>query len=275
MSGKTYGERAEETFAFRVVMDHMRAATFLIGDGAVPSNKDQGYFTRRLIRRAVRFGHQLGIIQNFADSVSRAVIAAYAHAYPELKINQEKIVADFVKEEQKFRATLDKGLKVFEKQMEEIRSDVSKMSGQWLFDFYQNFGFPFELIIEELKTRGIKLSEDQISKMSGDFSSVFEEHKNLSRAGAEQKFKGGLGDHSDISVRYHTATHLLHATLKKVLGDHVQQKGSNITPERMRFDFSHNEKMTPEQIAEVENLINAAGTRDYPVSFEEMSVVQA
>ena len=275
LSGKKYGERSEETYAFRVVMDHMRAATFLICDGAIPSNKDQGYFTRRVIRRAVRMGHKLGIAQNFADSVSRAVIAAYAHAYPELKTNEEKIVADFVKEENKFRATLEKGLKVFEKQMEEIQSDVSRMTGQWLFDFYQNFGFPFELIIEELKTRGIKLTEDQISKMSGDFSSVFEEHKNLSRAGAEQKFKGGLGDHSDISVRYHTATHLLHATLKKVLGDHVQQKGSNITPERMRFDFSHTEKMTPEQIAEVERLINAAVVRDYPVSFEEMTVAAA
>lgn len=275
LSGKKYGERSEETYAFRVVMDHMRAATFLIGDGAVPSNKDQGYFTRRLIRRAVRFGHKLGITENFAEKVSRAVVSAYDTAYPDLKEKEEFIVANFVKEEQKFRATLDKGLKVFEKQLEEIDADVSRMTGQWLFDFYQNFGFPFELIIEELKGRGLKLTDDQISKMSGDFSSVFEEHKNLSRAGAEQKFKGGLGDHSDISVRYHTATHLLHATLKKVLGDHVEQKGSNITPERMRFDFSHPEKMTPEQIQQVEDLINAAVAHDYPVSWEEMSVEQA
>ena len=275
LSGKTYGARDEETFAFRVVMDHMRAATFLIGDGAIPSNKDQGYFTRRLIRRAVRFGHKLGITENFADSVSRAVIAAYEVAYPELKAKEEQIVADFVKEEQKFRATLDKGLKVFEKQLEEIASDMEKMSGQWLFDFYQNFGFPFELIIEELKGRGLKLPEEQIAKMFANFSEVFEAHKNLSRAGAEQKFKGGLGDTSDISVRYHTATHLLHATLKKVLGDHVQQKGSNITTERMRFDFSHPEKMTPEQIKQTEDLINAAIARDYPVSFTEMSVDEA
>ncbi len=275
LSGKTYGERAAETYAFRVVMDHMRAATFLICDGAIPSNKDQGYFTRRLIRRAVRMGHKLGIENNFSEAVSRAVISAYVAAYPELKIKEEQIVSDFVKEENKFRATLEKGLKVFEKQIDEINSDLNKMTGQWLFDFYQNFGFPFELIIEELKSRNFKLSDDQISKMSGDFSSVFEEHKNLSRVGAENKFKGGLGDHSDISVRYHTATHLLHATLKKVLGEHVEQKGSNITPERMRFDFSHNEKMTSEQIAEVEQLINAAIARDYPVSFEEMTVDEA
>jgi alanyl-tRNA synthetase len=275
LSGKKYGELAEETYAFRVVMDHMRAATFLIADGAVPSNKDQGYFTRRLIRRAIRFGHTLGIIQNFSDHVSRAVIAAYADAYPQLHALEEKIVADFVKEEQKFRVTLEKGLKVFEKQMEEIGADLQKMSGQWLFDFYQNFGFPFELIIEELKTRGLKIDEAQSTKMFADFSEVFEAHKNLSRAGAEQKFKGGLGDTSDTSVRYHTATHLLHATLKKVLGEHVEQKGSNITPERMRFDFSHGEKMTPEQVAETESIINAAIARDYPVSFEEMSIEQA
>lgn len=275
LSGKTYGAHSEETYAFRVVMDHMRAATFLICDGAIPSNKDQGYFTRRLIRRAVRMGHKLGIENNFSEPVSRAVISAYSEAYPQLKTKEDQIVADFVKEENKFRATLEKGLKVFEKQMEEINSDITQMTGQWLFDFYQNFGFPFELIIEELKTRGIKISEDQISKMSGDFSAVFEAHKNLSRAGAEQKFKGGLGDTSDISVRYHTATHLLHATLKKVLGNHVEQKGSNITPERMRFDFSHGEKMTPEQITQVEDLINAAVNRDYPVSWEEMSIEQA
>ncbi len=272
LSGKTYGAVPSETYAFRVVMDHMRAATFLVCDGAVPSNKDQGYFTRRLIRRAVRFGHKLGIIENFAETVSRAVIAAYASAYPALRLHEEKIVADFVKEEQKFRATLEKGLKVFEKQLQEIATDISRMTGQWLFDFYQNFGFPFELIIEELKTRDILISDEAFKKMFADFSVVFEAHKNLSRLGAEQKFKGGLGDQSEISVRYHTATHLLHATLKKVLGPHVEQKGSNITPERMRFDFSHTEKMTPEQITETENLINAAIARDYPVTFEEMSV---
>ncbi|OGH62013.1 MAG: hypothetical protein A2848_01555, partial [Candidatus Magasanikbacteria bacterium RIFCSPHIGHO2_01_FULL_50_8] len=275
LCGKKYGAAVENTYAFRVVIDHMRAATFLIADGALPSNKDQGYFTRRLIRRAVRMGHKLGITQNFADAVSRAVITAYADAYPDLKSREELIVAEFVKEENKFRVTLDKGLKVFEKQLEEISADVSKMSGQWLFDFYQNFGFPFELIIEELQMKGATITEEQIGKMSTDFSVVFEAHKNLSRAGAAQKFKGGLGDTSDISVRYHTATHLLHATLKKVLGEHVQQKGSNITPERMRFDFSHNEKMTPEQITETENIINAAIQKDYQVSCEEMSVEQA
>ncbi len=295
LSGTEYGARTEETYAFRVVMDHMRAATFLISDGAVPSNKDQGYFTRRLIRRAIRFGHKLGITNNFSDSVSRAVISAYAEAYPELKAQEEFIVANFVKEENKFRITLELGLNKFTNGM--IVQDIDNIDvniipvvsgykykylkgapiidGKFAFDLYQNFGFPLELTIEEIKARRKDISDIEIQKIIGDYSLFFENHKNLSRAGAEQKFKGGLGDTSDISVRYHTATHLLHATLKKVLGDHVEQKGSNITTERMRFDFSHPEKMTQEQIKTTEDLINAAIMRDYAVTWEEMPMEQA
>ncbi len=266
-SGKKYGENTHETYAFRVIMDHLRAAVFLIADGAIPSNKDQGYFTRRLMRRSVRFAQTLGIVENFCATVGTAVVQEYKVAYPYLVEKQEMILAEMKKEEEKFRKTLATGLKIFAEQVEG-RSSGALVTANEAFDLYQSYGFPFEVTEELAKERGLVVDTE-------GFRIKLKAHQDLSRAGSEQKFKGGLADHSDMSIKYHTATHLLHIALRKVLGDHVGQKGSNITPERLRFDFSHPDKMTPEQLKQVEDLVNGAIAHDYPVSWQEMPVAEA
>lgn len=267
ISGKKYGENPEETYAFRVILDHMRAASFLISDQAVPSNKDQGYFTRRLIRRAIRFASKLGIDQKFASAIAQAVINTYQEAYPALKQDQEKILSEMSKEEDKFSLTLQKGVKKFE----EIASKLergSKINGVDAFDLYQTYGFPLEVTLDMAEEKEIEVDLES-------FEQEKQKHQAISRQGAEKKFKGGLADQGEMSVKYHTATHLLHAILLKVLGPHATQKGSNITPDRLRFDFAHGEKLTPEQKKEVEDLLNSAIEKDYPVSFEMMSVEEA
>lgn len=263
MSGKTYGEQESETKAFRVIMDHARAATFLIGDGAVPSNKDQGYFTRRLIRRMVRFAHKLGINDSIAERLTQAVINTYKGVYTNLEASRDMIVGEMQKEEKKFKNTLEKGLREFEK----LKSGKI-VTGEQAFLLFASYGFPLEMTQELAAEQGMAVDVDAFTKEMNN-------HKNLSRSGAEQKFAGGLADHSEESTKLHTATHLLHASLRKVLGDHVYQKGSNITAERLRFDFSHPNKMTPEQIKQVEDLVNEAIKRDLPVSYEEMDVEEA
>ncbi len=265
VSGKKYEESAEITYAFRVILDHLRAATFLVADGVVPSNKDQGYFTRRLIRRSIRYARNLDVTTAFATNIAESIIGMYSDAYPDLVVKKEKILAEIEKEEAKFSATLQKGVK----ELEKILKNKKTVTGKDAFDLYQNFGFPKELTIEIAK----QISGSEIN--SEEYNEEFKKHQDLSRAGSEQKFKGGLADHSEMSLKYHTATHLLHAAVQKVLGPHAVQKGSNITPERLRFDFAHGEKMTPEQIVEVENLVNAAITRDYPVSFEILPLDEA
>lgn len=263
LSEKKYS--AENQQSFRVIADHLRAATFLIGDGVVPSNKDQGYFTRRLIRRSVRYAQQLGIKTDFAGTISDAVVEMYQDAYPELYAKKDIVRSEMEKEEKKFSATIQKGTK----ELEKILNIKKTVTGKDAFDLYQNFGFPKELTIEIAK----QMSGGEINVE--EYNEEFKKHQDLSRAGSEQKFKGGLADHSEMSVKYHTATHLLHAAVQKVLGSHAVQKGSNITPERLRFDFAHGEKMTPEQIKEVEDLVNEAITRDYPVSFEILPIEEA
>lgn len=265
VSGISYHANEKTTWAFRIILDHVRAATFLIADGAVPSNKDQGYFTRRLIRRAVRYGNQIGIGGHFCGQVAGAFFDMYSNAYPELAQKKEMIVVELEKEEKKFGKTLVLGTKQFE----EIASgNASFITAIDAFDLYQSFGFPIELTVELAKERGLTVDEK-------GFEQEKEKHAALSRQGSEQKFKGGLADHSEMSVKYHTATHLLHAAVLKVLGSHATQKGSNITPERLRFDFSHSEKMTDAQKKQVEDLINAAIEKDYPVTFAMMSVDEA
>lgn len=263
LSGKKYA--GEDTYAFRVILDHLRAATFLIADGAHPSNKDQGYFTRRLIRRAVRFAKQLGIEQAFCADILQSYINTYAEAYPELVEKKAEIIEQIEKEEKKFRNTLSQGLKQFKKLAEKASA---KISGEDAFDLYQSYGFPIELTEELAKEADLEV-DMQV------FAAEKEKHQAVSRQGAEKKFKGGLADDSEMSVKYHTATHLLHIALKKVLGDHVEQKGSNITPERLRFDFSHGEKLTDEQKEEVEQLVNAAIQKDYPVCWQELPLAEA
>ncbi|MBP7992204.1 MAG: alanine--tRNA ligase [Candidatus Magasanikbacteria bacterium] len=268
VSGKKYSDYdSEVTKAFRVILDHLRAATFVIADGAFPSNKDQGYFTRRLIRRAVRYAHLLGVKENFAGKIAGAVVAAYAEAYPYLKEKEIAIVAELDKEETKFKRTITDGMKKFSEFTKNLSSGNAIPTEQ-VFDLYQSYGFPFEITQELAIERGFTVDETS-------FRAEVKKHQEQSRAGSEQKFKGGLVDHSDMSVRYHTATHLLHSAVLEILGPHAVQKGSNITPERLRFDFAHNDKLTDEELKKVEDLVNAAIERDYPVSFQIIPLAEA
>jgi alanyl-tRNA synthetase len=264
-TGKVYGTNTDETYAFRVILDHIRAATFLIGDGVLPGNKDQGYFVRRLIRRAVRFAKKLGAANAIVRSVSETYIAQYGEAYPKLVEKKEDILKALETEEGKFAKTIEQGLR----ELKKIVERGNGVTGLDAFNLYQSYGFPLELTTEEL-TRSHNLTVDETQ-----FREEFKKHQDLSRAGSEQKFAGGLADHSVETTKLHTATHLLHQALRTVLGDHVAQKGSNITAERLRFDFSHNEKMTPEQIKQVEDIVNEQITRDLPVRFEMLTVAEA
>lgn len=245
----------------RIVTDHIKAATFIIADGIKPGNVDQAYVLRKIIRRAIRSARQLGIEThgNFCAEISDEVVAQYGHVYGNLK-EQEKMIADTLAgEEQQFGKTLQSGMKQLEKILDEMQGAV--MSGTDAFHLYDTYGFPLELTKEIIAEKGYTVEED-------DFTKAFKAHQELSRKGAEQKFAGGLADHSAQTTKLHTATHLLNAALRVVLGDHVYQKGSNITAERLRFDFSHDEKMTDEQKKEVERLVNEAIDADLPVSFE-------
>jgi len=261
ISGEKYGADEAADQAFRVILDHLRAATFLIVDGAVPDNKDQGYFTRRLIRRAIRYGHNLGIEKNFCTKVANHFINAYADDYPQVLKQKEVIFKSFEEEETKFRSTLTQGLK-------EMKKFGKKMTAKEAFYLYQSFGFPLELINEELDKAGVEMDEEEFNK-------EFNKHQNISRQGAEHKFKGGLAGQGEMEIKYHTATHLLHAALRQVLGDHVEQKGSNITDKRLRFDFTHPEKMTTAEKQEVEDLVNQAIEKDLIVNCEEMNLAGA
>ena len=260
LSGKVYGKNSKETKAFRVVMDHLRAATFLIADGALPSNKDQGYFTRRLIRRAVRFAHDLGINKNFCSDIAKEVVFAYFDFYPYLKEKQAEIMQELIKEEEKFNLTLENGLREFEK--------LENVSGKDAFNLYQSYGFPIEITLELAKEKGIEVDIEEFEK-------ELEKHQDLSRTASAGMFKGGLADHSEQTTKLHTAAHLMLAGLRKVLGEDVYQKGSNITAERLRFDFSHKDKLTGEQIKDVENFVNGIIKKDLPVWFEEMPLEKA
>jgi alanyl-tRNA synthetase len=245
ISGKVYKKDESETKAFRVIADHIKAATFLIADGVLPSNTDQGYFVRRLIRRSVRYSDSLGIKNSVLSEIVNSVAQMYKNAYPDIFAKIEMIKNEVKQEEERFRKTLEKGLKEFEKGIDP-------------FLLFTTYGFPIELTEELAKEKGMTIDRQSYDKM-------MEEHKERSRAGSEQKFKGGLGGHSEMEVKYHTATHLLHKALREVLGEHVEQKGSNITPERLRFDFSHPQKMTDEEKKKVEEIVNQKIKEDLPV----------
>lgn len=280
LSGKKY-EGNEESF--RVILDHLRAATFLIADGAYPGNKDQGYFVRRLIRRAVRFAHKLGIEKNFCSDIAKIYIEYYKDAYSDLAEKSEKIFEELEKEEDKFRRTLERGLSEINKfkidnavsessidNIEPIPGDDSTKADK-LFELYTTHGFPVELAIEELKKKNISISQNTISL----FEDRVKQHQELSRTASAGKFKGGLADHSEKITQLHTATHLMLAGLRKVLGENVHQKGSNITEERIRFDFSFSDKMTDEQKKEVEDYVNLAINSKVDVVMEEMALDEA
>lgn len=258
--GGTYGADAATDRSLRIIADHVRAASFVIADGIAPSNIGQGYIVRRLIRRAVREGRRLGIKDAFLSALAAAVVGEYGSFYAELQTNRERIVDEIAKEEKKFAKTIEKGTKEFEK----MRT-AGALTGEQAFILFSTYGFPLELTEEMLREQGQSVNRDA-------FAAEFKKHQDLSRTASAGAFKGGLADHSAETTRLHTATHLLHKALKTVLGDHVQQKGSNITAERLRFDFPHPQKMTPEEIQKVEDIVNDAIQKDYPVSFDVMSL---
>ncbi|MFW6143343.1 MAG: alanine--tRNA ligase-related protein [Patescibacteria group bacterium] len=275
ISGAKYSVREAErdtrntVRSMRIIADHMRAAVFAIADGVFPSNTDRGYVIRRLIRRAVRHGNLLGIEHQFLEGVSDVIIDKYQDLFPGLSEKRKRILEKVSEEEEKFGKALRRGLKQFEQVVEECEGKEEKrISGPDAFYLYQTYGFPLELTVEMAEERG--LSVDEVG-----FSAAYEEHQKKSRAGSEKRFAGGLAGDSEQIVKYHTATHLLQAALRKVLGGHVEQQGSNITEERLRFDFSHPESLSEKEIEQVERLVNEKVAADLPVTMEEMSVEEA
>ena len=343
LSGAKYGSDEETTRSIRIISDHMRTATIILGDdrGVTPSNTDQGYILRRLIRRAVRHGMKIGLPEGSCARIAEVVIAQYTDVYPELTRNSARIIEQLNLEEERFERTLKKGMLEFEKvfgniqkmvagfesvkkaiqdsftpevierlkQMEATANNVGStfrptpemqetieefkkfheametitsfsrkierhistsgvIDGRSAFKLYDTFGFPIEITCEMAAEKGLTVDLE-------GFNERFKKHQETSHAGAEQRFKAGLADHQEETVKLHTATHLLHAALRRVLGDEVAQKGSNITAERLRFDFSFSRKMTKEEIAEVEKLVNEYIQADVPVICEEMTVPEA
>ncbi len=274
----------EDVHAFRAILDHIRASVFLIADGVYPSNKDQGYFARRLVRRAVRYGHQLGIEDLVASPIASAFIDTYTDAYPSLGEMREKIVDVLDGEETKFRKALMRGEKEFGKVSSEINRQIGKYANERedavaglakiSFDLYQTHGLPLEVFTDLLQKAFPDQAFDE-NEITAAYDKVFEEHQAVSRQGMDKKFKGGLADHSEMSVMYHTATHLLHAAGLKLISPEAFQKGSNITPERLRFDFAYDKALTDEQIKSLEDLVNAAIKKDYPVSYQMLTVPEA
>ena len=327
LSGKNYGDDEETTKAFRIISDHMRTATFILGDprAVTPSNVDQGYILRRLIRRAVRFGMSLNMPAGFTAEIAKVIIDQYKEVYPELGANRDFVLEQLLLEEDRFQKTLKQGMKEFDKVLANIsrtrdvadqllsapdpvalgkemiekhqlrpspdmvpvidqvnagnadgvrhaaqtlKDGLSVMDGRSAFRLYDTYGFPIELTVEMAKEHDLTVDEN-------DFAERFKQHQQTSHAGAEQRFKGGLADHNVQTACLHTATHLLQAALRKVLGDEVHQKGSNITAERLRFDFTFGRKVTPEELQEVENLVNQAIQAAVPIKKEEMTVAEA
>ena len=334
LSGKTYGSDEAVTKAFRVIADHLRTSTFILGDqhAVTPSNVDQGYILRRLIRRAVRFGMQLGLAEGFTVEIASVIIDQYKDVYPELLAHRDFVLEQLLLEEKRFQKTLKQGMKEFDKILQNMQrtrqqldtlkaglandeaavesanaalkvlrptpdlqpviealngfvqdpsakgsaleavdnciASLDTLDGRNAFKLYDTYGFPIEMTVELCKENGLKVDEN-------DFADRFKKHQEKSHAGAEQRFKGGLADASEQTACLHTATHLLHAALRKVLGDEVHQNGSNITAERLRFDFTFGRKMTKEELDEVEKLVNEAIAAKVPVVLEEMSLDEA
>ncbi|MDR0654714.1 MAG: alanine--tRNA ligase [Treponema sp.] len=269
--GGTYGANGDRDRSIRIIADHVRSATFILGDpkGVSPSNVGAGYVLRRLIRRAVRHGYKLGIEGAFLSVVAEAVIAEFSGAYPELAENKAFVLEELEKEGLKFLETLQKGEHEFEKLLPNLLKDPRKiMSGRLAFKLYDTYGFPIELTEELAAENGMKVNREE-------FDEAYRKHQELSRSQSGQAFKGGLGDQGEMAVKYHTATHLLHKALRMVLGAHVAQKGSNITAERMRFDFSHPASMTEDEVAKVQAIVNEQIEKDLPVSMEVMSLDEA
>ena len=266
--------------AMRIIADHVRGATFMAVDGVRPSNTAQGYVMRRLVRRAIRGGLELGVKTGLMAAVVPVVIDIYKDNYAEAVERAEEVLSVLQAEEEAFRKTLERGLREFEKRTSELdftqRPPVStgkrtELTGKLIFQLSDTYGFPAELSLEEAEKENVPVADN----WQDEFNRLLDEQKERSRTATAGQFKGGLADHSAKTVQYHTATHLMYRALRNVLGDHVMQRGSNITPERLRFDFSHAEKMTPDQIAEVERIVNDVISRNLEVSFIEMGKDEA
>ncbi len=270
-SGKKYGSESETDHSIRIITDHIRASVFILGDerGVKPSNLGQGYILRRLIRRSIRHARKISAEGSLLAEAARKVIDIYSEVYPELAEKTGFIVDEINAETDRFLFTLKKGEHEFEKMLPNLLKNPRKViPGRLAFKLYDTYGFPIEITEELAGEHGLSVDHE-------GFDKAFRKHQELSKKGAEKTFKGGLADHTEAVTRLHTATHLLHKALRMVLGDHVAQKGSNITSERLRFDFSHPQKMTPEEIKRVEEIVNEQIKRDLPVTFEVMSLEEA
>lgn len=251
-SKKTYGLDPATTRAMVIVCDHLRAATMLMCDGALPSNKAQGYVVRRLIRRAIRFGRLAGIKEGFTPQVAQLVLNLYAEPYPVAEERKAEVLKALTSEENKFNTMLSKGMREIEK--------IQNLNGAAAFKIFETYGFPWEMTAEIARERGLSIDH-------AEFEAEFKKHQELSRSASKGMFKGGLADHGTEVVRLHTATHLLHQALRRVLGDHVQQKGSNITAERLRFDFAHTQKVSDEELQKAQAIVNEQIQRNLTIEF--------
>jgi alanyl-tRNA synthetase len=265
ISKKKYGQEKEETKAMRIIADHIKASVFILAEGIQPGNKEHGYVLRRLIRRAVRFGKNIGVQDNFTKELALEAIKIYPD-YEHVQKNKKFILEEIEKEEANFRQSLALGLKYFNKIAKQVKGKT--FSGKNAFLLYQSYGFPLEMTQELAEEKGLEVDAKEFEKEQ-------EKHKKLSRIATKGRFKSGLADKSEETTRLHTATHLLLAALRKVLSPNIEQKGSNITSERLRFDFNYDRKMTEKEIKKIEDLVNSKIKAKLPVKKEEMSVEQA
>jgi alanyl-tRNA synthetase len=268
--GTRYGDDELVDMSIRIIADHVRTAAHVLGDeaGVAPSNVGAGYILRRLIRRAVRHGRKLGVTEPFVASIADTVIEMYASVYPTIGMKREEVLAELTAEEERFLLTLRKGEHEFEKLLPNLQKNPARViPGRVAFRLYDTYGFPVEITEELAAEHGMTVDR-------AGFDDAFRKHQETSKVDSGT-FKGGLADHTETTTCLHTATHLLHQALREVLGDHVAQKGSNITQDRLRFDFTHPDRMTPEQIERVEAIVNREIERDLPVSFTEMTLDEA
>lgn len=257
ISGKQYDSH---TNAMRVIADHLRSASWLAVDGVSPSNKEQGYVMRRLLRRAIRFAFELGVEQNFLQEIVPVIVDLYKADFPEVAKNEDKVIEVLTREEKVFRQTLRKGVKELQKM-----AQSGSLTGEHIFTLYDTYGFPTELSVEEAAMQGVEVSKNWLT----EFEAKMKQQRERSQTAARGTFKGGLGGQTLQHKKYHTATHLMYQALRDVLGDHVIQRGSNITEERLRFDFSHPEKVSREQLDRVEEIVNREIVKDLQVSWNE------